>query len=96
MGRSDDIGSVARDISSISTDLKNQISLITKQRNQFGAVLDGLGEGILMCNQDGIIKFRKDFILQILGFDEMVDLSIDEHKMPAVINMVKKARRKEW
>ena len=58
VGRSDEIGSVARDISSISTDLKNQISLITKQRNQFGAVLDGLGEGILMCDQNGIISFR--------------------------------------
>jgi len=92
--RSDEIGSVARDISSISTDLKNQISLITKQRNQFGAVLDGLGEGILMCDQDGIINFRNDFLLQIFGFDEILDLSIDELKIPAVSNMFKKARKR--
>ena len=92
--RSDEIGSVARDISSISTDLKNQISLITKQRNQFGAVLDGLGEGILMCDQDGIINFRNDFFLQIFGFDEILDLSIDELKIPAVSNMFKKARKR--
>ena len=94
VGRSDEIGSVARDISSISTDLKNQISLITKQRNQFGAVLDGLGEGILMCDQDGIINFRNDFILQIFGFDEIVDLTIDELKIPAISNMFKKARKR--
>ena len=92
--RSDEIGSVARDISSISTDLKNQISLIAKQRNQFGAVLDGLGEGILMCDQDGIINFRNDFLLQIFGFDEILDLSIHELKIPAVSNMFKKARKR--
>ena len=94
VGRSDEIGSVARDISSISTDLKNQISLITKQRNQFGAVLDGLGEGILMCDQDGIISFRNDFILQIFGFNEIVGLSIDELKISAISNMFKKAQKR--
>ena len=94
VGRSDEIGSVARDISSISTDLKNQISLITKQHNQFGAVLDGLGEGILMCDQEGIISFRNDFILQIFGFNEIVGLSIDELKISAISNMFKKAQKR--
>ena len=92
--RSDEIGSVARNISSISTDLKNQISLITKQRNQFGSVLDGLGEGILMCDQDGIINFRNDFMLQIFGFDEILDLSIDDLNIPAITNMFKKAQKR--
>ena len=91
--RSDEIGSVARNISSISTDLKNQISLITKQRNQFGSVLDGLGEGILMCDQDGVINFRNDFMLQIFGFDEILNLSIDDLNIPAITNMFKKAQK---
>ena len=38
--------SMARNISTISLNLKEQISLIAKQRDQFGLVLDGLGVGI--------------------------------------------------
>ena len=51
--RIDDYGSVARSISQISEDLKNQIKMIAKQRDQFGSVLDDLGEGILVTNKNG-------------------------------------------
>ena len=43
--RVDEIGSVARSLSSISVDLKNQMTLLAKQRNQFGSVLNDLGQG---------------------------------------------------
>ena len=92
--RSDEIGSMARNISTISTNLKNQISLIAKQRDQFGVVLDGLGEGILVCNNNGIITFRNDQIMQILGLSEIIDRSIYDLEIPALSRMYKKAQKK--
>jgi len=92
--RRDEIGSMARNISTISTNLKNQISLIAKQRDQFGSVLDGLGEGIMVCDQNGLITFRNDQIMQILGLDEIIDRSIHDLEIPALSRMYKKAQKK--
>ncbi|MDB4120548.1 ATP-binding protein [Gammaproteobacteria bacterium] len=92
--RRDEIGSMARNISTISTNLKNQISLIAKQRDQFGSVLDGLGEGIMVCDQNGLITFRNDQIMQILGLDEIIDKSINDLEIPALSRMYKKAQKK--
>ncbi|MDC0365268.1 ATP-binding protein [Gammaproteobacteria bacterium] len=92
--RRDEIGSMARNISTISTNLKNQISLIAKQRDQFGSVLDGLGEGIMVCDQNGLITFRNDQIMQILGLDEIINKSINDIEIPALSRMYKKAQKK--
>ena len=92
--RRDEIGSMARNISTISTNLKKQISLIAKQRDQFGSVLDGLGEGIMVCDQNGLITFRNDQIMQILGLDEIIDQSIHDLEIPALSRMYKKAQKK--
>ena len=92
--RRDEIGSMARNISTISTNLKNQISLIAKQRDQFGSVLDGLGEGIMVCDQNGLITFRNDQIMQILDLDEIINKSINDIEIPALSRMYKKAQKK--
>ena len=92
--RRDEIGSMARNISTISTNLKNQISLIAKQRDQFGSVLDGLGEGIMVCDENGLITFRNDQIIQILGLNEIIDKSINDLEIPALSRMYKKAQKK--
>ena len=92
--RRDEIGSMARNISTISTNLKKQISLIAKQRDQLGSVLDGLGEGIMVCNQNGLITFRNEQIMQILGLDEIIDQSIHDLEIPALSRMYKKAQKK--
>jgi two-component system phosphate regulon sensor histidine kinase PhoR len=92
--RRDEIGSMARNISTISTNLKKQISLIAKQRDQLGSVLDGLGEGIMVCDQNGLITFRNDQIMQILGLDEIIDQSIHDLEIPALSRMYKKAQKK--
>jgi len=92
--RSDEIGSMARNISTISMNLKEQISLIAKQRDQFGLVLDGLGEGIMVLNEEGIINFRNDQILQIFGLDEVLNKSITDLDLPALKHMFKKALKK--
>ena len=92
--RRDEIGSMARNISTISTNLKNQISLIAKQRDQFGSVLDGLGEGIMVCDQNGLITFRNDQIMEILDLDEIINKSINDIEIPALSRMYKKAQKK--
>ena len=92
--RSDEIGSMARNISTISSNLREQISLIAKQRDQFGLVLDGLGEGIMVLDEDGTITFRKDQIMQILGLDEILNKSIADLNLPPLKQIFKKALKK--
>jgi two-component system phosphate regulon sensor histidine kinase PhoR len=85
---------MARNISTISLNLKEQISLIAKQRDQFGLVLDGLGEGIMVLDEDGIITFRNDQIMQILGLDEILNKSITDLNVPPLKQLYKKALKK--
>ena len=92
--RSDEIGSMARNISTISSNLKHQISLIAKQRDQFGLVLDGLGDGIMVLDKSGNINFRNDQIMQILGLKEIINKSIHDIELPALSSMFKKALKK--
>ena len=92
--RSDEIGSMARNISTISSNLREQISLIAKQRDQFGLVLDGLGEGIMVLDEDGTITFRNDQIMQILGLDEILNKSIADLDLPPLKQIFKKALKK--
>ena len=92
--RSDEIGSMARNISTISSNLREQISLIAKQRDQFGLVLDGLGEGIMVLDEDGTITFRNDQIMQILGLDEILNKSITDLNLPPLKQIFKKALKK--
>ena len=92
--RSDEIGSMARNISTISMNLKDQISLIAKQRDQFGLVLDGLGEGIMVLDEEGVITFRNDQIMQIFGLDEILNKSIYDLDIPPLKHLFKKALKK--
>ena len=55
-----EFGGVARSISQISENLKNKINLIAKQRDQFGSVLDDLGEGIIVADIDGNITYENE------------------------------------
>ena len=89
--RKDEIGSMARNISSISLDLKNQISLIAKQRDQFGAVLDDLGEGIMVVSHQGIITFCNDQILEIFNLKEAIGKSIKDLKIQPLNSLLKQA-----
>ena len=54
---------VARSISQISEVLKSQVKLIAKQRNQFGSVLDDLGEGVIVFNHLSHITYNNDCLL---------------------------------
>jgi len=92
--RSDEIGSMARNISTISDNLKNQISLIAQQRDQFGLVLDGLGEGIMVLDESGVITFHNDKMIEILGIGEILHRSINDLGIQALSRVFKKAIKK--
>ena len=64
---SGDFGEVALSISKISENLKDKINQIAKQRDQFGSVLDDLGEGIVVTDKNGNITFENDQFSQILN-----------------------------
>ena len=82
--RVDEFGTVARSISQISEDLKNQIKMIAKQRDQFGLVLDDLGEGILVTNQQGDVVYNNEQSLIILNTQDLDKQNINSLNLPAI------------
>ena len=93
--RIDDYGSVARSISQISEDLKNQIKMIAKQRDQFGSVLDDLGEGILVTNKNGDVVFANEQFSIILNIQELPSKNIKSLKFPALNYLFKRVESKK-
>ena len=82
--RVDEFGDVARSISHISENLKNQIKMIAKQRDQFGLVLDDLGEGILVTNKDGEFVYNNEQSLVILDIKSLKEKNINNLEIPAI------------
>jgi two-component system phosphate regulon sensor histidine kinase PhoR len=91
--RVDEFGNVARSISQISEDLKSQISLLAKQRDQFGLVLDDLGEGILVANRNGKITYCNEQCLLILSKDNLVGQQLKDMDIKSIQSLYKKTRR---
>ena len=82
--RVDEIGTVARSISQISEDLKDQIEMIAKQRDQFGLVLDDLGEGILVTDTEGKVVYNNEQSSRILNTNDLDKKNINSLKLPAI------------
>ena len=82
--RVDEFGTVARSISQISENLKSQIKMIAKQRDQFGLVLDDLGEGILVTNQLGEFVYNNEQSLIILNIESLEKKNINNLEIPAI------------
>ena len=92
--RVDEIGSVARSLSSISVDLKNQMTLLAKQRNQFGSVLNDLGQGIIVFNEEGTVTFNNDESLNILEIEDLINLNIKDFELKPIKLMFDQAKKK--
>lgn len=87
---------VARSISQISEVLKSQVKLIAKQRNQFGSVLDDLGEGVIVFNHLSHITYNNDKALQILNLkDDINNLTIESLAIKAITNLYEIASKKK-
>ena len=93
--RGDDFGKVARSISQISEDLKAQIKMIARQRDQFGQVLDDLGEGILVTNKDGEVVFSNEQTSIILNIKKLSNQNIKNLKIPALNYLFKRVDNKK-
>ena len=66
---SSEFRNVATSISEISESLKKNINLIGRQRDQFGSVLDDLGEGVVVTDINGNITFENEKFSQILNLE---------------------------
>ena len=93
--RVDEFGSVARSISQLSENLKDQIKIIAKQRDQFGLVLDDLGEGIIVTNRKGDVVFTNDQASIILDEDNLLDNNIKNFDIPALNYLFKRVKNKK-
>ena len=90
-----EIGGVAKSIFEISENLKDKINLIATQRDQFGSVLDDLGEGVIVANQDGQIKYENDQFSQILNLNEVNGKKIEELNIKPLDNLFRRSKKKK-
>ena len=90
-----EFGGVARSISQISENLKNKINLIAKQRDQFGSVLDDLGEGIIVADINGDITFENEQFSQIMNLNEVNGMNIEDLKIKSLDNLFRRSKKKK-
>ena len=86
---------VAKNISQISENLKRQINLIAKQRDQFGSVLDDLGEGIIVANENGDIKYENEQFSQILNLEEVNGKNIQDLNIKSLNYLFRRSKKKK-
>lgn len=91
--RGDEFGNVARSISKISEELKSQLTLLAKQRDQFGSVLDNLGEGIMVANKEGEITYCNEQFMKILDKDNLIGVQIKDINIASIQSLYKKTKR---
>ena len=93
--RVDEFGNVARTISQISADLKQRIQDIAKQRDQFGNVLNDLGEGILVADNDEHIFYSNEQSQIILELQKLNGRKLQSLNIPAINYLTERAKEKK-
>ena len=93
--RTDEFGNVAQSVSQISEELKSKINLIAKQRDQFGSILDDLGEGIIVADIDGKITYENEQVSLILNKNELVGKKITDLNIKSLNYLLKRAKKKK-
>ena len=92
---SGEFGNVALSISKISENLKDKINQIAKQRDQFGSVLDDLGEGIVVTDQDGGITFENDQFSQILNLKNVSGQNIKDLGIKSLGYLFRRSKKRK-
>jgi len=92
---SGEFGNVALSISKISENLKDKINQIAKQRDQFGSVLDDLGEGIVVTDQDGDITFENDQFSQILNLKNVSGQNIKDLGIKSLGYLFRRSKKRK-
>ena len=90
-----EFGNVAKGISEISENLKNNINLIGKQRDQFGSVLDDLGEGIVVTDSNGDITFENEQFSQILNLKSKHEDNIKDLGIKSIEYLYRRSKKKK-
>ena len=93
--RTDEFGNVAQSVSQMSEELKSKINLIAKQRDQFGSVLDDLGEGIIVADIGGKITYENEQVSLILNRNELVGKKITDLNIKSLNYLFKRAKKKK-
>jgi two-component system phosphate regulon sensor histidine kinase PhoR len=93
--RVDEFGNVARTISQISADLKQRIQDIAKQRDQFGNVLNDLGEGILVADNNENIFYSNEQSQIILELQKLDGRKLQSLNIPAINYLTERAKEKK-
>jgi len=86
---------VAKSISEISENLKDKINLIAKQRDQFGSVLDDLGEGVVVTDKEGNITFENDQFSQILNLKNVEGQNIKELGIKSLGYLFRRSKKRK-
>jgi len=92
---SGEFGEVALSISKISENLKDKINQIAKQRDQFGSVLDDLGEGIVVTDKNGNITFENDQFSQILNLKNVNRENIKDLGIKALGYLFRRSKKRQ-
>jgi len=66
----DEFGELARSINDMASQLKNTIDEITEARNQAGAILDSIADGVIAVNKSGEVLFVNPVIEKVFGIDQ--------------------------
>ena len=85
----------ALSISEISNNLKSKINEIAKQRDQFGSVLDDLGEGIIVTDELGNITFENDQFAQILDLKNVSGKNIKNLGIKSLEYLFRRSKKKK-
>ncbi len=93
--RVDEFGNVARTISQISADLKERIQDIAKQRDQFGNVLNDLGEGILVADNNENIFYSNEQSQIILELQKLNGRKLQSLNIPAINYLTERVKEKK-
>ena len=86
---------VAKSISEISENLKDKINLIAKQRDQFGSVLDDLGEGVVVTDKEGNITFENDQFSQILNLKTVEGQNIKDLGIKSLGYLYRRSKKRK-
>ncbi|KUK84555.1 MAG: Multi-sensor signal transduction histidine kinase, partial [Desulfofundulus kuznetsovii] len=66
----DEFGELARSINDMARQLKNTIDEITEARNQAGAILNSIADGVIAVNKSGEVLFVNPVVEKVFGVDQ--------------------------
>ena len=73
----------------------SKIEGVIKQRDQFGSVLNDLGEGIAVTDSQGNITFKNDQFFQILNLENSLSKNIKDLDIKSLDYLYRRSKKKK-